>query len=68
MRQGVHLLIRAGISGSQVDGADSIVISGGYGDDTAFGDEVIYTGHGGQDVNGKQVADQMLTFGNIVLL
>lgn len=64
---GVHLPIQAGISGSQKDGADSIVISGGYEDDTDFGDEIIYTGHGGQDVNGRQIADQTLTVGNMGL-
>lgn len=64
---GVHLPLVAGISGSQLDGADSIVISGGYEDDTDFGDEIIYTGHGGQDEKGRQISDQTLTVGNMGL-
>ena len=44
---GVHRPLRAGISGSGAEGADSIVVSGGYEDDQDFGDEIIYTGHGG---------------------
>ncbi len=50
------------ISGSGSDGADSIVVSGGYEDDIDAGDEIIYTGHGGNDPQtGKQIADQTLT-------
>ncbi|MBW7471159.1 YDG/SRA domain-containing protein [Marinobacter sp. F4218] len=56
---GVHPPTVAGISGSQHEGADSIVLSGGYEDDEDFGDVIIYTGSGGQK-NGKQVADQAL--------
>lgn len=63
----LHTPTQAGISGSQTDGADSIVISGGYEDDEDFGYEVIYTGHGGRDANGKQIADQTLTRGNMAL-
>ena len=46
---GVYAPLVAGISGSQTEGADSIVMSGGYEDDEDNGDFVIYTGHGGQD-------------------
>ena len=63
---GVHRPIQAGISGSQNEGADSIVISGGYEDDEDYGDVIIYTGQGGQE-NGRQVADQRLTRGNAAL-
>ena len=46
----VHKPTQGGISGSAGDGgADSIVVSGGYEDDADFGDEIIYTGHGGRD-------------------
>jgi putative restriction endonuclease len=38
----------AGISGSEKEGADSIVLSGGYEDDEDRGDEIVYTGHGGR--------------------
>ena len=64
---GVHLPLQAGISGSKDDGADSIVVSGGYKDDADFGNVIIYTGHGGRDKNGKHIADQPMTKGNLAL-
>lgn len=64
---GVHRQTQAGISGSGKEGADSIVVSGGYEDDRDFGDEIIYTGHGGRDLSGKHVKDQELTRGNLAL-
>lgn len=55
----VHRPTMAGISGNGREGADSIVVSGGYEDDEDYGDELIYTGHGGNDAATKQqVADQ----------
>ncbi|OSY87162.1 hypothetical protein WH52_12920 [Tenacibaculum holothuriorum] len=64
----VHRPTQAGISGSQNEGADSIVISGGYEDDKDFGDIIIYTGHGGRsNETGKQVADQQLKRQNLAL-
>lgn len=63
----IHTPTQAGIAGSQKEGADSIVISGGYEDDQDFGDEIVYTGHGGRDGSGKQIADQTLTRGNLAL-
>ena len=58
----------AGISGSGSDGADSLVVSGGYEDDVDAGDLIVYTGHGGNDPSTrKQVADQDLTVGNLAL-
>lgn len=49
----------AGIDGNGFDGAAAIVLSGGYEDDMDLGDEIIYTGAGGNDPNsGKQVAHQ----------
>jgi len=63
----VHTPTNAGISGSQNEGAESIVISGGYEDDQDFGDEIIYTGSGGQDGSGKQIGDQTLTRSNKAL-
>ena len=45
-----------GISGTAKDGADSIVLSGGYEDDVDYGDEIVYTGHGGRHPsNGQQM-------------
>ncbi len=65
---GVHRPLQAGISGSQVEGADSIVLSGGYEDDEDHGDTIIYTGHGGRNqVTGVQVANQTLTRQNLAL-
>ncbi|HEX4058362.1 MAG TPA: YDG/SRA domain-containing protein [Galbitalea sp.] len=55
----VHAPIQAGISGTKSEGADSIVVSGGYRDDEDHGDYIIYTGHGGNDPNThRQIADQ----------
>lgn len=67
-RYGVHKPLRAGISGSQTEGADSIILSGGYEDDEDYGDVIMYTGHGGRShVTGRQVADQQLTHQNVAL-
>jgi putative restriction endonuclease len=65
---GVHRPTMAGISGVPHEGADSIVLSGGYEDDEDLGDVIIYTGHGGNDPESKrQVADLPLTRGNLAL-
>jgi len=64
---GIHKPLQAGISGSKDDGADSIAISGGYEDDSDSGDVIIYTGEGGQDDRGRQIADQQLVRGNLAL-
>ena len=63
---GLHRHTMAGISGSESDGADAIVLSGGYQDDEDYGDLIIYTGQGGNS-SGRQVADQTLTRGNLGL-
>lgn len=61
---GVHRNPQRGIMGSN-DGAESIVLSGGYEDDDDQGDVVIYTGEGGNDIaTGTQVADQDWSGGN----
>lgn len=66
---GVHGPRQAGISGSQTEGADSIVLSGGYEDDEDHGDVIIYTGHGGRSQDtGLQVADQQLSHYNLALV
>ncbi|MGB3201456.1 MAG: YDG/SRA domain-containing protein [Nodosilinea sp.] len=65
---GVHRPPVAGISGTEAEGADSIVLSGGYEDDTDWGDEIVYTGHGGRDqATGKQITHQQLRRGNLAL-
>ena len=49
----------AGIDGNGSEGTAAIVLSGGYEDDKDLGDEIIYTGAGGNDPNsGKQIDDQ----------
>lgn len=66
--RGVHRPLQAGISGSGREGADSIVVSGGYEDDEDLGEVIVYTGHGGNDpATGKQIADQRLERGNLAL-
>jgi putative restriction endonuclease len=56
---GVHRQNYVGIVGGARDGVESIVLNGGYADDQVSGDEVIYTGFGGQDTpRGRQVRDQ----------
>jgi putative restriction endonuclease len=65
---GLHRPTQAGISGSQTEGADSIVLSGGYEDDDDQGSTIVYTGHGGRDPNTKlQVEDQSFTRQNAAL-
>lgn len=52
----------AGIDGNGSDGTAAIVLSGGYEDDKDLGDEIIYTGAGGNDTNTRrQIADQTWT-------
>lgn len=67
-KAGLHRPLQAGISGSAAEGADSIVLSGGYEDDEDWGDVILYTGHGGRDHTTKaQIADQTLTRQNLAL-
>lgn len=57
----VHRQTQGGIVGTKASGAESLVVSGGYEDDEDFGDEIIYTGAGGNDpATKKQIADQTL--------
>jgi putative restriction endonuclease len=53
---GLHRHGQAGISGAVEDGADAIIVSGGYPDDRDEGDRIIYTGQGGQNGTNRQVA------------
>ncbi|XP_026331879.1 E3 ubiquitin-protein ligase UHRF1-like [Hyposmocoma kahamanoa] len=56
---GVHRPPVSGIHGRDVEGAYSIVLSGGYEDDVDNGDEFTYTGSGGRDLSGnKRTAEQ----------
>lgn len=47
--------------------ATSVIVSGGYEDDEDGGDVIIYTGHGGQDKNSRQVVHQKLEGGNLAM-
>lgn len=56
---GLHRSTQRGIDGNKNDGTAAIVLSGGYEDDKDFGDEIIYTGEGGNDRESKrQIANQ----------
>ena len=55
---GVHRNRQAGMVGGAWRGTESIVLNGGYRDDHDLGDEITYTGYGGQDATGRQVRDQ----------
>ncbi len=56
---GLHLPLMDGIDGNPIEGASSIVLNGGYVDDYDLGDEIVYTGHGGNDSNTRrQISDQ----------
>ncbi|KAG2157920.1 PUA-like domain-containing protein [Suillus bovinus] len=62
---GVHRSPQAGIQGSKISGACSIVLSGQYDDDQDLGDMILYVGSGGGIYNdgwpkrpGPQVSDQ----------
>lgn len=56
---GLHRQRMKGIDGNATDGAAAIVLSGGYEDDYDLGNEILYTGEGGNDsTSGKQVAHQ----------
>jgi putative restriction endonuclease len=47
-KAGINKPGRAGISGGGKEGADSIVLSGGYEDDQDEGNVIIYSGAGGK--------------------
>lgn len=47
--------------------ATSVIVSGGYEDDVDEGDVIIYSGHGGQDKNSRQVFHQKLEGGNLAM-
>lgn len=51
---GLHRYTVHGIDGNGKDGVAAIVLSGGYEDDVDLGDEIIYTGHGGNDPSSKK--------------
>jgi hypothetical protein len=54
---GLHRFPQKGIDGNKEEGSAAIVLSGGYEDDTDFGDELIYTGEGGNDRGTRKQID-----------
>ncbi len=65
MLSSFHRSWAAGIDGNGTDDAAAIALSGSYEDDEDNGDEIIYTGVGGNDSNtGKQTKDQNWEKGN----
>ena len=61
----IHGPTQAGIWNDGSDYAVSIVVSGGYVDDSDDMDTILYTGQGGRDpTSGRQIKDQELTRGN----
>jgi putative restriction endonuclease len=59
MPSSFHRSWGAGIDGNGKEGTAAIVLSGGYEDDKDLGDEIVYTGAGGNDPNtGKQISNQ----------
>jgi putative restriction endonuclease len=54
---GVHRQHNVGMVGGAKKGTESIVLNGGY-DDEDSGHQIIYTGFGGRDSAGQQIADQ----------
>ncbi|MEO0557615.1 MAG: YDG/SRA domain-containing protein [Bacteroidota bacterium] len=65
---GVHRPLQAGICGRANEGAESIVLNGGYIDDQDLGSVVLYTGAGGNDPGTRhQVRDQKLNRWNLAL-
>ncbi len=67
MPSSFHRQWGAGIDGNATEGVSAIVLSGGYEDDEDNGEEIIYTGAGGNK-DGKQVEDQSWTKQNAGLL
>lgn len=67
-KAGIHKPLQGGISGSANEGAESIVLSGGYPDDEFNEDSILYTGSGKRDPRtGALIEDQELVGGNKAL-
>ena len=64
---GLHRYTVHGIDSNSSEGVSAIVLSGGYEDDKDLGDEIIYTGHGGNDpASKKQIEHQSI--GNLQVI
>ena len=65
---GVHRPRRAGIWGTQAEGAQSVILNCAFVDDEDHGDVVLYTGSGARHPKtGRQIGAQTLTRGNLAL-
>lgn len=65
---GIHMPLQQGISGSSREGAESIVLSGGYPDDQFSDNAILYTGSGKRDPKTNALLeDQKLIGGNKAL-
>jgi hypothetical protein len=66
---GVHRPRRAGVCGTPLLGAESIVLAGQYEEDNFEEEEILYSGNGGRDPKtGRQIMDQVATTGIMALL
>jgi len=66
---GLHRPPRAGVCGTQLLGAESIVLAGQYEDDEFGEAEIRYSGNGGRDPKtGRQTTDQIAAGTNLALL
>ncbi|KAJ2559780.1 hypothetical protein EV175_000165 [Coemansia sp. RSA 1933] len=59
---GIHRPPVGGIAGSSTKAAASIVLAGGYPEDTDDGDEFVYTGSGGYDLSGNKRMAKVQSF------
>ena len=66
---GLHRPPRAGVCGTQLLGAESIVLAGQYEDDAFGEEEILYSGNGGRNPKtGHQTTNQIATGTNLALL
>ncbi|MCA8831447.1 YDG/SRA domain-containing protein [Hymenobacter pini] len=67
-RAGLHRPSRAGVSGSEADGAESIILADQYEDDDFQEAVIIYSGSGGRNPRtGRQTTHQEMTGRNVML-
>ncbi|CAL8460675.1 g205 [Coccomyxa elongata] len=59
---GAHFPHVAGIAGQSGQGAQSVVLSGGYEDDLDEGEWFLYTGSGGRDLSGNKRVNKIQSF------
>ncbi|KAK9800861.1 hypothetical protein WJX73_001980 [Symbiochloris irregularis] len=62
---GAHFPHVAGIAGQSGQGAQSVVLSGGYEDDRDEGEWFLYTGSGGRDLSGNKRVSNVQSFDQV---